>query len=35
MDNIYIGGEQFVHCMEVVHSSECHYQRFHCIAKKG
>ena len=24
MDNIYAGGEQ------CVHSSECHYQRFHC-----
>ena len=23
MDNIWAGGEQFVHCREVVHSSEC------------
>ena len=23
MDNIKAGGEQFVHCREVVHSSEC------------
>ena len=23
MDNLRAGGEQFVHCREVVHSSEC------------
>ena len=23
MDNIQAGGEQFVHCRDVVHSSEC------------
>ena len=32
MDNIKgAGGEQCVHCMAVVHLSEVHYQRFHCI----
>ena len=28
--NIGAGGKQCVHSREVVHSSECHYQRFHC-----
>ena len=30
MDNIGGGGEQFVHCKEVVHSSECPLSEFHC-----
>ena len=34
MDNIYIGrGEQFVHCREIVHSSECPLSEVHCSRK--
>ena len=28
---IEAGGEQFVHCREVVHSLECPLSEFHCV----
>ena len=29
--NVWTGGEQYVHCREVVHSQSVHYFMFHCI----